>query len=127
MLAASSRLNPTVSNRESFSYSRRVPEQELLHQVLVEHLEGSLTISVSGIQYDSRKVKPGDVFVALKGQNVDGHDYLSKAAERGAVAAVVERSVPIGTFKALARTDSSRMALAMMAANFWAHPASCPI
>lgn len=49
--------------------------------------------SVTGVAIDSRRVKPGDLFVAFKGERVDGHDYLADAKARGAVAALVERAV----------------------------------
>jgi len=47
----------------------------------------------SGVAIDSRKLKPGDLFVAIKGERVDGHDYLDQAAARGAVAALVTRKI----------------------------------
>jgi UDP-N-acetylmuramoyl-tripeptide--D-alanyl-D-alanine ligase len=50
---------------------------------------------VTGVTIDSRKVKAGDLFVAFKGERVDGHDYLADAKARGAVAALVERKVDI--------------------------------
>ena len=45
---------------------------------------------VAGVVIDSRKVSPGDLFVALRGARADGHDHVEAAAERGAVAAIVE-------------------------------------
>ena len=45
------------------------------------------------IKIDSRKVEKGDIFVALPGATVDGHDYVSKAYENGAVKAIVEHKV----------------------------------
>jgi UDP-N-acetylmuramoyl-tripeptide--D-alanyl-D-alanine ligase len=56
------------------------------------HLLGS-DASVTGVQIDSRKIKPGDLFVAFKGERVDGHDYLADAEARGAAGALVERKV----------------------------------
>lgn len=56
------------------------------------HLRGT-DATVTGVTIDSRKVKPGDLFVAFKGERVDGHDYLADAQARGAVAALVEHRV----------------------------------
>jgi UDP-N-acetylmuramoyl-tripeptide--D-alanyl-D-alanine ligase len=56
------------------------------------HLHGA-DVEVNGVAIDSRKVKPGDLFVAFKGERVDGHNYLADAKARGAVAALVERRV----------------------------------
>ncbi|HEV7838916.1 MAG TPA: UDP-N-acetylmuramoyl-L-alanyl-D-glutamate--2,6-diaminopimelate ligase, partial [Gemmatimonadaceae bacterium] len=50
----------------------------------------SLPDTVTGIADDSRKVAGGNVFIAVRGWNMDGHDYLAKAAEQGAIAAIVE-------------------------------------
>lgn len=50
---------------------------------------------IAGFAIDSRKVKPGDLFVAFKGERVDGHEYLADAKARGATAALVERRVDV--------------------------------
>ncbi len=49
--------------------------------------------TVTGVAIDTRKLQPGDLFVAIKGERLDGHDYLAEAAARGAVAALVTRKV----------------------------------
>ncbi|TPG11806.1 UDP-N-acetylmuramoyl-tripeptide--D-alanyl-D-alanine ligase [Rhodanobacter glycinis] len=48
---------------------------------------------ITGVAIDTRKLQSGDLFVAIKGERVDGHDYLAEAAARGAVAAMVTRKV----------------------------------
>ena len=48
---------------------------------------------ITGVTIDTRKLRPGDLFVAIKGERVDGHDYLDEALARGAVAALVARQV----------------------------------
>ncbi len=50
-------------------------------------------VLVQGVCADSRKVKQGDLFIALCGERVDGHEYVAQAAEKGAVAALVMKSV----------------------------------
>ena len=50
-------------------------------------------IAVTGIAIDSRIVKPGDLFVAMQGGSVDGHDYIPMAIDKGAVAVVGQRDV----------------------------------
>ncbi|MGI6066991.1 MAG: Mur ligase domain-containing protein, partial [Bacillota bacterium] len=52
--------------------------------------EGDLNKIITGIQYDSRKIKPGDIFVCIKGLKSDGHDYIPQAVENGAAALLVE-------------------------------------
>ena len=56
----------------------------------VTHRQGSLEVSVSAVTDDSRHVRPGTVFVAVKGEREDGHAYLGRAVEAGAVALIVQ-------------------------------------
>ncbi|MFH0945213.1 MAG: UDP-N-acetylmuramoyl-tripeptide--D-alanyl-D-alanine ligase [Planctomycetota bacterium] len=54
---------------------------------------GSLSEAVDGVSTDSRTVQSGDLFVALRGERFDGHEYLQQAADRGAAAALVDREL----------------------------------
>lgn len=74
-------------------------------------------IGVRGIAEDSRAVRPGGLFVAVPGFHVDGHDYLARAAQAGAAAAIVERPVPDAGLPQLV-VRASRTALAH-AAGWW--------
>jgi UDP-N-acetylmuramoyl-tripeptide--D-alanyl-D-alanine ligase len=56
------------------------------------HLLGD-DVGIASVAIDSRKIKPGDLFAAFRGERVDGHDYLADAKARGAAAALVERKV----------------------------------
>jgi UDP-N-acetylmuramoyl-tripeptide--D-alanyl-D-alanine ligase len=56
-----------------------------------ENVPGSGAIAVTGYSIDSRTVAPGDLFFAVRGERLDGHDYVAAALERGAVAALVAR------------------------------------
>ncbi len=79
-------------------------------------------IQVSGIVLDSRQVQPGNLFVALIGENVDGHRFIPQAIQRGAAAIVGTRSMSdleIPYF----RVKDGRTALADLAAAFWDYPA----
>jgi UDP-N-acetylmuramoyl-L-alanyl-D-glutamate--2,6-diaminopimelate ligase len=80
-------------------------------------------IPVTGIAIDSRAVKPGDLFVALKGGSVDGHDYIAKAVENGAAAVVGERDVTqVSDLRYICLNDTRR-ALTWLAAAFYEWPA----
>ncbi|RJQ41743.1 MAG: UDP-N-acetylmuramoyl-L-alanyl-D-glutamate--2,6-diaminopimelate ligase [Nitrospiraceae bacterium] len=81
-------------------------------------------VEVAGIAYDSRKVRQGYVFVAAKGERVDGHDFISEAVKKGAVAVVYEEEKtatdsPIPVFIKVA---DSRKALACLSNNFYERP-----
>ena len=75
---------------------------------------------VSGLAYDSRRVRPGCLFAALPGTRADGHDFVAPAARAGALAALVERPVEAPLPQIV--VPSARRALALAAANFHAAP-----
>ena len=68
----------------------------------------------SAVNTDSRKISPGQLFVALRGDFFDGHDYLADVAKRGAVAAVVEEFQAESPLPQLCVTDT-RIALGQIA------------
>ena len=63
---------------------------QLLTALSQKDVQGTLEVEITGLACDSRQVKPGDLFVAIKGLSVDGHDFIPQALERGAVAVVVQ-------------------------------------
>lgn len=86
-------------------------------------VSGSVDIEVADLQFDSRRVAKGTLFVAQRGTKVDGHAFIAGAVAQGAVAVVCE-TMPAGqadgvTYVQVA--DSSK-ALGLMAANFYGHP-----
>jgi UDP-N-acetylmuramoyl-tripeptide--D-alanyl-D-alanine ligase len=58
------------------------------------HLEGEITHPINGISIDSRSIAEGDVFVAIKGEKQDGHDYVPAALNTGAAVAIVSKPTP---------------------------------
>ncbi|HEX8950213.1 MAG TPA: UDP-N-acetylmuramoyl-L-alanyl-D-glutamate--2,6-diaminopimelate ligase, partial [Polyangia bacterium] len=84
---------------------------------------GALDLEIGEVRDDSRAVAHGDLFVATRGQTVDGHDFLGAAAARGAVAAVVDADAAQGFPGVRVRVPSSTRALAIIAANRWGRPA----
>lgn len=102
----------------------------LIKDMEINEITGSADVEVTGIAYDSRKVKAGDVFVAAKGEKHNGHDFISDAVKRGAVAIVHEGSnsslkkllvtrYPLPIF---IRVKDSREALAYLSNNFYERP-----
>jgi UDP-N-acetylmuramoyl-L-alanyl-D-glutamate--2,6-diaminopimelate ligase len=94
---------------------------ELLDGVAAGMPEVVTDLDVGEVREDSRAVQPGDLFVAVKGQTVDGHRYLEQAAKQGAAAVVVEEDVSCET--TVIRVASTRAALARIAANRYGRPA----
>lgn len=76
---------------------------------------------IGGISYDSRKTLPGDLFVAIRGFETDGHRYISKALENGAAAILCEEK-PAESIPAV-QVKNSRQALALCSCVFFGHPA----
>src|SRR5581483_6954429 len=80
--------------------------------------------SVRGLDYDSRRIQPGYVFVAMKGETTDGNRFIDAAIDNGAVAVVSDSSQaePRGDLP-WARVEHGRRALARLSANFYKRPA----
>ncbi len=76
----------------------------------------------TGIAYDSRKVKPGDVFVAIPGLKVDGTDFIAQAIEKGAKVIVAEKEVKVPAGIDFQKVPSARKALAHLANKFYDFP-----
>lgn len=95
---------------------------QLIEDLPVRKMDITGDIRPTGIQYDSRQVKPGNVFVAVRGFKWDGHDYLQDAVERGASALVVERADAGHGQIPIIEVNNTRSALAHLAAAFYRHP-----
>ncbi len=83
---------------------------------------GSADVEISSLAYDSRECSPGTLFFCVPGYNVDGHDFVAEALTRGASALVAERAVEAPPEITVVRAASSRKAMGMMSAAFFAHP-----
>ncbi len=80
--------------------------------------------SVTAIEYDSRRVKPGTVFVAMKGESSDGNRFIDQAIAAGAVAIVTDSAAETPRSEvAWAQVPHGRRALARLSANFYQRPA----
>jgi UDP-N-acetylmuramoyl-L-alanyl-D-glutamate--2,6-diaminopimelate ligase len=84
--------------------------------------EGNGDVEVTGIAYDSRRVKPGDLFVAVEGLQADGHAFVGDAVAKGAAAVAIERDVTLPPGTPLLRMASTRIGLAEVAAEFYGRP-----
>ena len=97
--------------------------QDILYKVSIRSVMGKTDIEVKDIQIDSRKVKKGCVFVAVKGVAADGHQFIEKAVESGAVA-VIGETMPASTKEGIVyvQVENSAAAAGFMAHNFFGHP-----
>jgi len=88
-------------------------------------LQGAADVEISAVVFDSRKVVPGSLFVAVKGTQVDGHNYIEKAIQDGAVAVICEE-LPGRTANEVdfLMVANSAVALGIVAANFYDNPSA---
>ncbi|MDB5004990.1 MAG: UDP-N-acetylmuramoyl-L-alanyl-D-glutamate--2,6-diaminopimelate ligase [Mucilaginibacter sp.] len=88
-------------------------------------LQGAADVEISAVVFDSRKVVPGSLFVAVKGTQVDGHDYIEKAIKDGAVAIICEE-LPGHTAGEVdfLMVGNSAVALGIVSANFYDNPSN---
>lgn len=93
---------------------------ELLRPLVIAKVVGNTDIGITGIETDSRRVRPGCLFVALRGFTVDGHQFVRQAVENGAVAVLVEEDVDVSA--TVVRVPDTRRAMAVLAATFYRHP-----
>jgi UDP-N-acetylmuramoyl-L-alanyl-D-glutamate--2,6-diaminopimelate ligase len=98
--------------------------KELLKQVQGCKVEGPVDREIAGVVYDSRRVTPGMVFVAIPGVNVDGHDYINTAISRGAAAIICERNGFTSPRATKVKVPNARLALACAASSFYRHPST---
>ena len=97
------------------------PSLEYAARACGGQLKGTMVETLfHGVSSDSRRIRPGEIFVALHGDRFDGHDYLQQAAERGAAAAIVSNSrrVPAGFRLPVIEVRDTLRALQEFAANY---------
>ena len=98
---------------------------ELIRNISVKVIEGPVDVEVADVDIDSRRVKPGHLFVAIPGTQTDGHQYIAKAIEQGAVAVLCEH-IPDGVDASKATfviVDSTEAAVGPVATAFQGFPA----
>lgn len=95
----------------------------LLSSIITEEVIGSNDIDISGITADSRQCSDGSLFVAVRGVNVDGHEYISQAVNNGATAVVCEE-IPLNVSKETTwiRVADSAIALGFIASQWFDNP-----
>lgn len=105
--------------------------QELIASLDMVMTKGNLQCEVVSVTEDSRQVKPGSVFVAIKGEHQDGHQFVRQAQAQGAVGVVVEEEgyemlepSQGGRSSALIRVKSSRKALGLLASRLYGMPSA---
>ena len=94
---------------------------DLLAGIPVVSASADLNLEISGVSYDSRETRAGDMFVAVTGYAMDGHTFIPKAVDAGAICVLCER--PPESRIPYVQVENSRRALAILGANWFGHPA----
>ena len=97
--------------------------KEILVNCNLLEIEGDKDLDIRSIDFDSRKVEQGTLFFAVKGTQVDGHDYIDKAIEQGAAAIVCEKMPGTKADNVTyIKVDNTAYTLGLAASNFFGNP-----
>jgi UDP-N-acetylmuramoyl-L-alanyl-D-glutamate--2,6-diaminopimelate ligase len=97
--------------------------KDILYRVTINAVVGSTLVDINAIQFDSRSINDNDLFVAIKGTIVDGHDFIEKAIAKGARAIICEK-LPENFHNGITYVEvkNASRALAFMASNYYEMP-----
>lgn len=99
--------------------------REILYKVEINSVVGNTSLSINKIEFDSRLISDGDMYIAISGVNVDGHSFISQAIKNGANCIVCEK-IPDNKTDGVVYVNvkSSRKALAIISSNYFDNPSS---
>ena len=99
--------------------------REILYKVEINSVVGNTSLSINKIEFDSRLISDGDMYIAITGVNVDGHSFISQAIQNGANCIVCEKT-PDNKIDGVVYVNvkSSRKALAIISSNYFDNPSS---
>ena len=96
---------------------------DLLYKVSIEKLIGNVGSSIKNISFDSRKIESGYIFFAIKGYDLDGHNYIPQAITQGASVVVCEElPEELSDYVTYVQVKNSSIALGIVASNFYDNP-----
>ncbi|AIF42912.1 UDP-N-acetylmuramoyl-L-alanyl-D-glutamate--2,6-diaminopimelate ligase [Virgibacillus sp. SK37] len=99
--------------------------EELIELIKIKTIKGELPLTVTGIQMNSKRVEPGNLFICITGHTVDGHDFVDEAIRRGAKIIIAEKAITIDFSKvALVIVKDSAKVMARLANHFFDYPVS---
>ncbi|GAA4277166.1 UDP-N-acetylmuramoyl-L-alanyl-D-glutamate--2,6-diaminopimelate ligase [Aquimarina mytili] len=97
--------------------------KDILYKVAINAVVGNTVININKIEFDSREIEKNDVFVAIRGSVSDGHNFIQKAIDQGAIVVVCEElpKTKIDTVTYIV-AENTQSALAIMGSNFYGNP-----
>lgn len=99
--------------------------KDILYKVALQSVSGDTAVEVAALVFDSRKVETNTAFIATRGTQADGHDYIEQAIEKGAAAIICEELPEnLNTAITYVQVKDSSEALGIMASNFFGNPSA---
>ena len=98
--------------------------KDIISTLDVQQVQGNQNVSIQDITDDSRAVKLNSLFIALDGATVDGHNYIDKAVDAGAVAVIVSKPVTVPADVCVITVDDTRQAMMVCVPYFFDYPAN---
>ncbi len=99
--------------------------KDILYRVHITSTSGDMNVEVKGVCFDSRKIQPGFLFIAVKGIQSDGHQFIEKATSSGAIAVLCEKlPEAISDKTTYVTVKDTAKALGIVAGNFYGNPSS---
>jgi UDP-N-acetylmuramoyl-L-alanyl-D-glutamate--2,6-diaminopimelate ligase len=95
---------------------------QILKNCPIQQVHGNMDHDVTGMHYDSRQIRPGDAFFALRGVVSDGHAFISSAVASGAKVVFCEERFENAEQVTTVLVENSRQAMAMAASEFYGNP-----
>ncbi len=95
---------------------------DLIGDFTTRDVRGQLDIAITSLEIDSRKARKGSLFVALRGEHVDGHEFIDEAIAAGACAVVIERDRPVPDGVTRIVVPDSARALSLLSNSFYERP-----
>ena len=112
---------PHVVERLAHPFRHLMQLKILASAISPRQIAGPLDRVVEGIAYDSRRVQRNFLFVAMRGEKSDGHQFIEQAIEKGASVIVTEQEIQQARATCIV-VDNTRRALADLSAAFYGHP-----
>ena len=96
--------------------------KDIIYGIDLDSIKGDTNLVIKSIEFDSRKVIDGSLFIAIKGENNDGHKFIDKAIENGAYAVIYSDYIFKDEKITCIKTPNTRKSLSIVASNFYDNP-----
>ena len=96
--------------------------KNILENIDYKLIKGTVDLDIEKIEHDSRKVKKGDIFLAMRGFSVDGHKFIGKAIENGAIAIIITEDIDVDFDITVIQLKNDMDIIAKMISNYYENP-----